>query len=177
MNGGLGLAGGTRGRAPAGPYFHVVFTLPAALGALAYQNKARVYGLLLRAAAETPTTIAAKPKHLGAWIGVTAVLHSWGQTLDHHPHVRCIVTAGGIFFDGGRWIACRLGFFLPMRVLSRLFLKDLEEASCKITLSSDKHGRTQGPAISLYRSRQAVLRACSLAAEVVEATIICTTSK
>ena len=103
------------------PYFHVVFTLPAALGAVAYQNKARVYGLLLRAAAETLTTIAADPKHLGARIGVTAVLHSWGQTLDHHPHVHCIVPAGGISLDGSRWIACRPGFFLPVRVLSRLF--------------------------------------------------------
>src|SRR4051812_15330566 len=104
------------------PYFHVVFTLPAALGALAYQNKARVYGLLLKTAAETLTTIAADPKHLGARIGVTAVLHSWGQTLDHHPHVHCIVPAGGVSLDGRRWIACRRsGFFLPVRVLSRLF--------------------------------------------------------
>ena len=103
------------------PYYHVVFTLPAALGALAYQNKARVYGLLLKAAAETLTTIAADPKHLGARIGVIAVLHSWGQTLDHHPHVHCIVPAGGISLDGSRWIACRPGFFLPVRVLSRLF--------------------------------------------------------
>jgi Putative transposase/Transposase zinc-binding domain len=114
------------------PYFPVVFTLPAALGALAYQNKARVYGLLLRAAAEALTTIAADPKHLGARIGVTAVLHTWGQTLDHHPHVHCIVPAGGISLDGGRWVSCRPGFFLPVRVLSRLFrrlfLDGLEEA-------------------------------------------------
>jgi Putative transposase/Transposase zinc-binding domain len=103
------------------PYFHVVFTLPAALGALAYQNKARVYGLLLKAAAETLTTIAADPKHLGARIGVIAVLHSWGQTLDHHPHVHCIVPAGDISLDGSRWVSCRPGFFLPVRVLSRLF--------------------------------------------------------
>jgi hypothetical protein len=103
------------------PYFHLVFTLPAALGALAYQNKARLYGLLLKAAAEALTTIAADPKHLGARIGVTAVLHTWGQTLDHHPHVHCIVPAGGISLDGSRWIACRPGFFLPVRVLSRLF--------------------------------------------------------
>src|SRR4051812_22830969 len=114
------------------PYYHVVFTLPAALGALAYQNKARLYGLLLKAAAETLTTIAADPKHLGAWIGVIAVLHSWGQTLDHHPHVHGIVPAGGISLDGGRWVACRPGFFLPVRVLSRLFrrlfLEGLAEA-------------------------------------------------
>ena len=109
------------------PYYHVVFTLPAPLGALAYQNKARLYGLLLKAAAEALTTIAADPKHLGARIGVIAVLHSWGQTLDHHPHVHCIVPAGGISLDGGRWVACRPGFFLPVRVLSRLFRRLLLE--------------------------------------------------
>ena len=103
------------------PYFHVVFTLPAAIGAIAYQNKAKVYGLLFTAAAETLTTIAADPKHLGAEIGVTAVLHTWGQNLDHHPHVHCIVPGGGISPDGTRWIPCRPGFFLPVRVLSRLF--------------------------------------------------------
>src|SRR5215210_4139660 len=103
------------------PYFHVVFTLPAQLGAIAYQNKALVYGLLFKVAAETLTTIAADPKRLGARIGVTAVLHTWGQTLDHHPHVHCIVPGGGLSPDGGRWVACRSGFFLPVRVLSRLF--------------------------------------------------------
>lgn len=103
------------------PYYHVVFTLPAAIGAIAYQNKAKVYGLLFSAAAETLTTIAADPKHLGAHIGVTAVLHTWGQNLDHHPHVHCIVPGGGISPDGKHWIACRPGFFLPVRVLSRLF--------------------------------------------------------
>src|SRR5881398_2727553 len=103
------------------PYFHVVFTLPAALGAIAYQNKPNVYGRLFAAAAETLTTIAADRKHLGADIGVTAVLHSWGQNLQHHPHVHCIVPGGGISPDGKRWIACRPGFFLPVRVLSRLF--------------------------------------------------------
>jgi hypothetical protein len=95
--------------------------LPAQLGAIAYQNKALVYGLLFKAAAETLTTIAADPKRLGARIGVTAVLHTWGQTLDHHPHVHCIVPGGGLSPDGGRWVACRSGFFLPVRVLSRLF--------------------------------------------------------
>jgi len=103
------------------PYFHVVFTLPAAFGAIAYQNKAKVYGLLFTAAAETLTTIAADAKHLGANIGVTAVLHTWGQNLDHHPHVHCIVPGGGISPDGDRWIRCRPNFFLPVRVLSRLF--------------------------------------------------------
>ena len=103
------------------PYYHVVFTLPAAIGAIAYQNKAKVYGLLFSAAAEALTTIAADPRHLGAQIGVTAVLHTWGQNLDHHPHVHCIVPGGGISSDGEHWIACRPGFFLPVRVLSRLF--------------------------------------------------------
>ena len=103
------------------PYFHVVFTLPAEIGAIAYQNKAKVYGLLFKAAAETLTTIAADPKHLGAEIGFTAVLHTWGQNLDHHPHVHCIVPGGGISPDGERWVRCRPDFFLPVRVLSRLF--------------------------------------------------------
>jgi hypothetical protein len=103
------------------PYFHFVFTLPAALGAMAYQNKAKVYGLLLKAASETLTTIAADRKHLGAEIGIIAVLHTWGQNLQHHPHVHCVVPGGGISPDGTRWVACRPGFFLPIRVLSRLF--------------------------------------------------------
>jgi hypothetical protein len=103
------------------PYFHIVFTLPASIGAIAYQNKAKVYGLLFSAAAETLTTIAADPKHLSAQIGVTAVLHTWGQNLDHHPHVHCIVPGGGISPDGDRWVRCRPNFFLPVRVLSRLF--------------------------------------------------------
>ena len=103
------------------PYFHVVFTLPAAIGAIAYQNKPKVYGLLFKAAAETLTTIAADPKHLGAAIGLTAVLHTWGQNLDHHPHVHCILPGGGVSPDGKRWTPCRPAFFLPVRVLSRLF--------------------------------------------------------
>jgi hypothetical protein len=103
------------------PYFHVVFTLPRAISAIAYQNKAKVYGLLFTAAAEALTTIAADPKHLGAHIGITAVLHTWGQNLQHHPHVHCIVPGGGLSPDGTRWVACKIGFFLPVRVLSRLF--------------------------------------------------------
>jgi hypothetical protein len=102
-------------------YYHVVFTLPAAIGAIAYQNKAVVYDLLFKAAAETLLTIAADPKHLGARIGLTSVLHTWGSALTHHPHVHCIVPGGGFSPDGERWIACRKGFFLPVRVLSRLF--------------------------------------------------------
>jgi hypothetical protein len=103
------------------PYFHVVFTLPAPIADIAYQNKAEIYAILFRAAAETLITIAADPKHLGAHIGLTAVLHTWGSALTHHPHVHCIVPGGGISLDGRRWISCRPGFFLPVRVLSRLF--------------------------------------------------------
>jgi hypothetical protein len=102
-------------------YYHVVFTLPAAIGDIAYQNKAVIYGILFKAAAETLITIAADPKHLGARIGLTAVLHTWGSALTHHPHVHIIVPGGGISQDGQHWIACRPGFFLPVRVLSRLF--------------------------------------------------------
>jgi len=103
------------------PYYHVVFTLPAPIGDIAYHNKAVIYDALFKAAAETLVTIAADPKHLGARIGLTAVLHSWGSALTHHPHVHVIVPGGGIAPDGQRWIACRPGFFLPVRVLSRLF--------------------------------------------------------
>jgi len=103
------------------PYFHVVFTLPAPVAQIAFQNKATVYVILFRAAAETLRTIAADSKHLGAEIGVVAVLHTWGQNLHHHPHLHCVVPGGGPSLDGTRWIACRPGFFLPVRVLSRLF--------------------------------------------------------
>ena len=103
------------------PYFHAVFTLPAPIAAVAFQNKAVVYDLLFRTAADTLLAIAADPKHLGARIGLTAVLHTWGSAMTHHPHVHMIVPGGGLSPDGSRWIACRPGFFLPVRVLSRLF--------------------------------------------------------
>jgi len=103
------------------PYCHVVFTLPAPVAAIAFQNKAVVYDLLFRTAADTLLTIAANPKHLGARIGLTAVLHTWGSALTHHPHVHVVVPGGGLAPDGARWIACRPGFFLPVRILSRLF--------------------------------------------------------
>jgi Putative transposase/Transposase zinc-binding domain len=113
-------------------YFHVVFTLPEQIAAIAYQNKDLVYGILFRATAETLSTIAADPKHLGAEIGFFAVLHTWGQNLLHHPHLHCVVPGGGISPKGTRWIPCRPRFFLPIRVLSclfrRLFLKYLQEA-------------------------------------------------
>ncbi len=102
-------------------YFHVVFTVPAAIAAIAFQNKAVVYGILFRTTAETLRTIAADPQHLGAALGFLAVLHTWGQTLGHHPHLHCVIPGGGLTPDGTRWIACRPGFFLPVRVLSRLF--------------------------------------------------------
>jgi len=103
------------------PYFHIVFTLPTEIAAIAFQNKTVVYGILFRTAAETLRIIAADPKHLGARIGLVAVLHSWGQTLSYHPHLHCIVPGGGLSPDGTRWVACRPNFFLPVRVLSRLF--------------------------------------------------------
>ena len=103
------------------PYFHVVFTLPGPIADIAYHNKAVVYDLLLKVAAETLITIAADPKHLGARIGLTAVLHTWGSALTHHPHVHIIVPGGGVSFDGRLWIACRPRFLLAVPVLSRLF--------------------------------------------------------
>ncbi len=102
-------------------YFHVVFTMPAAMAEIGFQNKAAVYTILFKAAAETLRTIAGDPKHLGVEIGVVAVLHTWGQNLHHHPHIHCVVPGGGPSLDGTRWIACRPGFFLPVRVLARLF--------------------------------------------------------
>jgi hypothetical protein len=102
-------------------YYHVVFTLPAPIADIAYQNKAALYGLLFDIAAETLLRIAADPKHLGASIGATLVLHTWGSALTHHPHVHGIVPGGGLAPDGSRWVACRPGFFLSVRVLSRLF--------------------------------------------------------
>ena len=104
------------------PYFHVVFTVPEEVAAIACQNKKVVYGILFHATAETLTTIAADPKHLGAQIGFFAVLHSWGQSLLFHPHLHCVVPGGGPSPDGQRWVSCRRpDFFLPVRVLSRLF--------------------------------------------------------
>jgi hypothetical protein len=103
------------------PYFHVVFSLPAKIADIAYQNKAVIYDILFKASAETMITIAADPKHLGARIGVLSVLHTWGSALNHHPHVHMIVPGGGISLDGERWVACRPDFLLYVGVLSRLF--------------------------------------------------------
>ena len=113
-------------------YYHVVFTLPAPIADIAYQNKAVVYGLLFDVAAETLMRIAADPKHLGANIGATLVLHTWGSALTHHPHVHGIVPGGGLAADGRSWIACRPGFFLPVRVLSRLFRRRFLEELLRV---------------------------------------------
>src|SRR3977135_2577117 len=113
-------------RRPAGgtahvPYFHLVFTVPAQIEVIAFQNQTVVYDILFRAASETLRTIAADPEHLGAEIGFLAVLHTWGQNLLHHPHLHCLVPGGGIAPDGASWIPCRPRFFLSVRVLSRMF--------------------------------------------------------
>lgn len=112
-------------------YYHVVFTLPEPISALAYTNKAAIYRLLFEVAAETLRTIAADPKHLGARIGATLVLHTWGSALTHHPHVHGIVPGGGLSLDGERWISCKPGFFLSVRVLSRLFRRRFLEELVK----------------------------------------------
>ena len=113
-------------------YFHLVFTLPKAIADIAYQNKRVIYDLLFKASAEAMLTIAADPKHLGAKIGFTSVLHSWGSAMTHHPHIHMIVPGGGLSMDGAKWVSCRPNFFLPVRVLSRLFrgliLKGLKQA-------------------------------------------------
>ena len=113
-------------------YYHLVFTLPAAISDLAYRNQSVIYTILFKAAAATVQTIAADPKHLGARVGLTLVLHTWGSAMPHHPHVHGIVPGGGLSLDGEQWIHCRPGFFLAVRVLSRLFrrlfLERLDEA-------------------------------------------------
>lgn len=113
-------------------YYHVVFTLPAPISEIAYYNKAVIYRLLFEVAADTLQTIAADPKHLGAEIGVTLVLHTWGSALTHHPHVHGIVPGGGLSLDGNRWVACKPGFFLSVRVLSRLFRRRFLEALTQV---------------------------------------------
>jgi hypothetical protein len=121
------------------PYFHVVFTLPSAIGDIAYQNKAVLYELLFKASSETMLTIAADPKHLGARIGITSVLHSWGSAMTHHPHVHMIVPGGGLALDGSRWVSCKPDFFLPVFVLSKLFRRLMLEK----LLAAHEAGRLQ----------------------------------
>jgi len=144
-------------------YYHVVFTLPEPISALAYTNKAAIYRLLFEVAAETLTTIAADPKHMGAQIGATLVLHTWGSALTHHPHVHGIVPGGGLAPDGGRWVACRRGFFLPVRVLSRLFrrrfVEELEKLhyAGQLQFFGEHTGLTEASALSRWL---APLRSC-----------------
>ncbi|MDV7146011.1 IS91 family transposase [Tropicimonas sp. TH_r6] len=137
-------------------YFHVVFTLPAEIAQVAYWNKKEVYGLLFRASAETVMTIAADPKRLGVRIGITSVLHTWGSALTHHPHIHMIVPGGGLSPDGTRWIACRPGFFLPVKVLSRLFrrlflegLMALHQAG-KLSFHGDREELADGDAFTAW---------------------------
>ena len=121
------------------PYYHMVFTVPAPVADLAYQNKEVIYDILFKASAETMLTIAADPKHLGARIGITSVLHTWGSAMTHHPHVHMIAPGGGISLDGSRWVSCKPGFFLPVRVLSRLYRRLFLE----MLIAAHKAGRLQ----------------------------------
>jgi hypothetical protein len=137
------------------PYFHVVFTLPERIAVIAHQNKATVYDILFRTAAETLRTIAADPKHLGAELGFFAVLHTWGQALLHHPHLHCVVAGGGLSADGTRWIACPPNFFLPVRVLARLFRRLFLEALQK---AFDANKLTFSGTLEALRNRSTFLR-------------------
>jgi hypothetical protein len=141
-------------------YFHLVFTLPAPVADIARQNKAVIYDLLFKAAAETTLTIAADAKHLGAKIGITAVLHTWGSAMTHHPHVHMIVPGGGLSADGSRWIACRPSFFLSVRVLSRLFrrlflgLLAAAHAKGRLAFFGERQGLAEGRAFAAFLKRQ-----------------------
>src|SRR5260221_4582985 len=138
------------------PYFHVVYTLPAEIGDIAYQNKAVIYDLLFKASAETTLTIAADPRHLGARIGFMSVLHTWGSALTHHPHVHMVVPGGGLSPDGSKWIACRPRYFLTVGVLSalfrRLFLQMLVAAhhAARLQLFRDSAPPADQPAFKAY---------------------------
>ena len=137
-------------------YFHVVFTLPAEIARIAYWNKKAVYGLLFRASAETVTTIAVDPKRMGARVGMTSVLHTWGSALTHHPHVHMIIPGGGLSPSGNRWIACKPGFFLHVRVLSRLFRRLFVEGllalhrAGELTFFNDLAGLSELQAFAAY---------------------------
>jgi hypothetical protein len=137
-------------------YFHVVFTLPEETARIAFQNQEAVYGILFRAASETLLTIARDPKHLGAEIGFFGILHTWGQNLLYHPHLHCVVPGGGVSPDHRRWVSCRAGCFLPVRVLSRLFrrlfLAGLERAlgDGKLRFSGDLEALAEHAAFAGY---------------------------
>ena len=141
------------------PYFHVVFTLPAEIADIAYQNKAVIYDLLFKASAETTLTIAADPKHLGARIGFMSVLHTWGSALTHHPHVHMIVPGGGLSLDGSMWIACRPRYFLTVQVLSALFRRLFLE----MLIAAHDAGRLQFFGESCAARRQGCVRCLSRA--------------
>jgi len=140
------------------PYFHVVFTVPAEIAAIAYQNKAVIYDILFKASAETMLTIAADPKHLGARIGITSVLHTWGSALVHHPHIHMIVPGGGLSLDGKRWLSCRSRYLLPVKVLSRLFRRLIltkllaAHAAGQLNFFSDHAALTERKAFAAYLS-------------------------
>jgi hypothetical protein len=136
-------------------YFHVVFTVPNKIAAIAYQNKEVVYNILFQATAETLRTIAADPKHLGAEIGFFAVLHTWGSNLMHHPHLHCVVPGGGLSPDGSRWVPCRPGFFLPVRVLSRLFRRLFLE---RLQVAFDSHKLKFFSTLEKFQGRREFLR-------------------
>jgi hypothetical protein len=137
-------------------YFHLVFTLPGPIADLAYQNKRAIYDLLFKASSETLLTIAADPKHLGARIAITAVLHTWGSAMTHHPHIHMIVPGGGLSADQSRWVACRPRFFLPVRVLSRLFRRlflqmlRAAHATGRLRFFADHRTLADGAAFSAY---------------------------
>ena len=157
---GTHLAGRTRGRPAAVGYFHVVFTIPAEVADIAFHNKAAVYDLLFHAASQTMLTIAADPRHLVARIGITAVLHTWGSALTHHPHVHMIVPGGGIALDGERWISSRPAFLLPVRVLGKLFCRlfltrliALHDAGRLAFSEASHHSQSGGPScVTSHRS-------------------------
>ena len=132
------------------PYFHIVFTMPSAIGDIAFQNKRVIYELLFKASSETLLTIAADKKHLGARIAITSVLHTWGSAMTHHPHVHMIVPGGGLSFDGKHWIIAKPRFFLPVRVLSKLFRRLMLEKlavahKCSKLMLFGKHAHLADP--------------------------------
>jgi len=133
-------------------YFHIVFTVPSKIAEIAFQNPAVVYNILFKAASETLLTIAADPKHLGIRAALTTVLHTWGSAMTHHPHLHCIVPGGGLSIDGQHWIHCRKGFFLPVRVLSRLFRRLFIE---KLQQAFDQKGLQFHASLSSLENRQA----------------------
>src|SRR6516225_3613419 len=145
------------------PYFHVVFTLPARIADIAYQNKAVIYDLLFKASSETMLTIAADPKHLGARIGILSVLHTWGSALTHHPHVHMIVPGGGFSLDGKSWVECRPDFFLSVRVLSRLFRRLLLDKLAVAHKAGQRSSSVSMPSWPTRKPSRPIWRRCATA--------------